>query len=85
VGYQQRSALALLEKPHPSVTLPRRRIGSKWSTRMATFIDIAVFVFVIAMFVFLPYLGNYGVLVFVCLFGFSYLSRRRPNQNPGRR
>jgi hypothetical protein len=44
---------------------------------MSTALDILVFVLVIAMFAFLPYLGNYGILVFVGLFGFSYLTRQR--------
>jgi hypothetical protein len=50
------------------------------SATMAKFTDIAVFVFVVAMFALLPYLGNYGVLVFVCLFAFSYLSRPRTHR-----
>jgi hypothetical protein len=43
-----------------------------------------VFVLVVAMFAFLPYFGNYAVLVFVGLFGFSYLTRPRTRQGSGR-
>jgi hypothetical protein len=46
---------------------------------MASFVDFVVFACVIAMFTLLPYLGSYGVLVFVSLFGFTYLSRPRTN------
>jgi hypothetical protein len=44
---------------------------------MGTVIDFVVFLLVIGMFVFLPYFGSYGVLVFVSLFGFTYLSHHR--------
>jgi hypothetical protein len=44
---------------------------------MASFVDFVVFLFVIAMFTVLPYLGSYGVFVFVSLFGFTYLSHHR--------
>ena len=45
--------------------------------RTATVTDILVFVCVIAMFVGLPYFGNYAVLVFLGLFAFSYFTRPR--------
>lgn len=44
---------------------------------MATVLDFVVFAAVIAMFVALPYLGNYGALLFVSLFSFTYFSRPR--------
>ncbi len=44
---------------------------------MATLLDFVVFLCVIAMFTLFPYFGNYGVLVFVSLFGFTYFSRPR--------
>ena len=44
---------------------------------MGAIVDFVVFFCVIAMFTLLPYFGNYGVLVFVSLFGFTYLSRPR--------
>ena len=44
---------------------------------MATLLDFVVALSVIAMLVCIPYFGNYGVLVFVSLFSFTYLSRPR--------
>jgi hypothetical protein len=63
-----------------SVTLNRAKMGAEcghWGKAMASFVDFVVFLCVISMFVFLPYFGSYGVLVFVSLFGFTYLSRPR--------